>query len=105
MIRLLQKIVHKLILNEMTPERKKANELWRKFANADFYTEGKHATYQGATYSQGVVCAIITIDEIIASNPSLPRNVFLDLDAPDWMDKEYALMFWKKVKEELEAMK
>ena len=85
--------MNKFILNSMEP-REKAIEL-----------RDRMHTEIGWGYHESINCAIVAADGIISSIPSLPRNVFLDLDAPDWMDKEYALMFWRNVKIELEAMK
>jgi len=86
----------------MTP-KKKANKLWRDFANADFYTEGKHATYQGVTYSQAVICAIIEVDKINEVLFNLQPKISEDL----WLCRELkaSTIYWIEVKKELEAMK
>ena len=70
--------------------KEKAEKLWRKFANADLYIEGKHATYQGLIFSHAIICALIVADE---------TEKALQITG------DVSWKYWHEVKTELEAMK
>ena len=53
----------------MTP-KEKAQELIRKY-----YKWGLHKDGQSLSWLEAKQCAIIAVDEIIASNPMLPSNL------------------------------
>ena len=88
---------------ELTPKQK-AKELVEKFKPySHFWAHdfGRKKDYDIEQLENAVECALIAVDEIINSSPSLP----ILSDAGNFVnDIEESTEFWKEVKEELLKM-
>jgi hypothetical protein len=101
-------LLHKSNQNKMTAKQK-ADELIGKFTKLDIEIGGQFDGYLTMKMHDAKECALIMVDEIIATQPRYPSNV-------DWDDvgathqyfyeaqREEAEAFWLSVKSELNAL-
>jgi hypothetical protein len=104
-----QEFVTDVMLNDIMTAKQKAEELIGKFTKLEIEIGGQHDGYLRMKIHEAKDCALILVDEIIATQPRYPSDV-------DWDDvgathqyfyeaqREEADAFWLSVKSELNAI-
>jgi hypothetical protein len=105
----IQGFVTDVMLNDMMTAKQKAEELISKFTKLEIEIGGQHDGYLCMKIHEAKDCALILVDEIIATQPRYPSDV-------DWDDvgathqyfyeaqRKEADAFWLSVKSELNAI-